>query len=266
MMVLCTAAGLLFGALINLLADQIPLWRRPRRLPFCPYCEKDRPAWAWISVVAYLRARPDCQNCAAPISMRHPLVELGTAMLFSILWLRFGPTAHLALYSLYATILVLIVAIDLEHHAIPDVVIYPAWVVAILGSLIHPVPPTLPSALLGGAIGFGLLFLAHLLGRGFIALMSRARCAPAGRQAFGLGDVRLGGFVGLIVGFPLIFPALLISILLGGLVSLAYLLFQAIIARRYTAFASIAYSPFLSAGALLTILYAPTIETLILLH
>jgi prepilin signal peptidase PulO-like enzyme (type II secretory pathway) len=121
-------------------------------------------------------------------------------------------------------------------------------------------PPSFPSALLGGTVGFGLLFLAYLIGRGFIYLMGRLRQVPPHRQAFGLGDVRLGAFVGLMVGFPLVLPALLISILLGGLFSIVYLLVRAAIARRYSPFASIAYSPFLAAGALITILCIPSIE------
>jgi leader peptidase (prepilin peptidase)/N-methyltransferase len=88
MIFLYALLGLLVGAIINLSADQLPRWRRLRRPPFCPYCDQPRPPWAWVSTLAYLRSKPGCQQCAAPISRRHPLVELGTAILFGFLWYR----------------------------------------------------------------------------------------------------------------------------------------------------------------------------------
>ncbi|MGD9145778.1 MAG: prepilin peptidase, partial [Anaerolineae bacterium] len=84
--VLYALVGLLVGAAINLCADQLPLWRKIRRTPFCPFCDAPRPAWAWISTLAFLRLKPACPHCGAPIPWRHPLVELGTAALFGFLW------------------------------------------------------------------------------------------------------------------------------------------------------------------------------------
>lgn len=254
MIVVYALLGLLVGAFLNLCADQLPRWRRLRRPPFCPYCQEPRRPWAWVSTVAYLRFRPGCEHCGAPISWRHPLTELGTAALYGFLWYRYGlqdEWVYLLLYTIYSTIFVLVIVIDLEHRLILNVVIYPAWALALLGSLIHPDPYFYRLALLGGLLGFGLLYLVYLAGELFVKVLSRIRGKPINAVAFGFGDVRLGGFIGLVLGFPEVLSALFIAVLLGGLAGLAYWFVQAVILRRYSLFTAIPYGPFLVIGAMI---------------
>jgi leader peptidase (prepilin peptidase) / N-methyltransferase len=258
MIVLYGLLGLLLGAGINLCADQLPRWRALRRTPFCPYCEEPRPPGSWIGTLAYLSFKPDCPNCGAAIPWRYPLVELGTAALFAFLWHQYQQeTTLLLLYSIYSLILVLVLVIDLEHRLILNVVMYPAWLLALLGSLLHPEPYFYRLALLGGAIGFGLLFLIYLLGELFVKVMSRVRGKPIHAVAFGFGDVRLGCFIGLILGFPQVFSAIFLAVLLGGLAGLVYWFVRAIILRSYSLFTAIPYGPFLVIGAATVLFFGP---------
>lgn len=245
--------GLLVGALVNLCADQLPRWRSLRRPPFCPYCSTARPPWAWISVVAYLIFRPRCSHCGAPISWRHPIVELGSAALFASLWFRYAGGEQSALlipYTVYSVLFLLMLVIDLEHKLILNVVIFPAWLLALVGSLLHPTPHFWRLALLGGVLGFGLLYLVYLLGEVFVKVMGRIRGKPVNAVAFGFGDVRLGGFIGLVLGFPAVLDALFLAILLGGLGGITYWFVSAVIKHRYSLFTAIPYGPFLITGAL----------------
>lgn len=258
MIFLYALLGLLVGAVVNLWADQLPRWRRVRRTPFCPYCDQPRPPWAWVSSLAYLGFKPACQHCGAPIPWRHPLVELGTAILFAFLWHRYGQgeeIAYLLPYTVYSAIFVLVFVIDLEHKLILNVVMYPAWVLALLGSLLHPTPYFWRLALLGGAVGFGILFLIYLLGELFVKLMARIRHKPINAVAFGFGDVRLGGFIGLILGFPDVLTAIFLAVLLGGLAGLLYWFVRAVILRRYSLFSAIPYGPYLVMGAMVVMFF-----------
>lgn len=260
MIVLYALLGLLVGVLINLAADQLPRWRRVRRRPFCSYCDQPRPWWAWSGTLAYLLFRPQCEHCGAPISWRHPLVEVGTAALFAFLWQRYAGGEQailLLLYTVYTAILILILVIDLEHKLILNVVIYPAWLLALLGSLIHPYPNFYRFALLGGVLGFGFLFLIYLLGKLFVRVMGRMRGKPINAVAFGFGDVRLGGFLGLVLGFPQVLTGILYGIFLGGIISLLYWFVQAVILRRYSLFTAIPYGPFLIVGASVVLFFGP---------
>lgn len=259
MIVLLFLLGVLVGAFLNLCADQLPRWRRLRRVPFCPYCEQPRPRRAWIATLAYLSFRPNCPHCGAPIPLRHPLTEIATGALYAFLWYwvgRDGPIELFLLYTVYTTIFVLVMVIDLEHRLILNVVMYPAWGLALLGSLIHPTPHFYRQALVGGALGFGLLFLIYLGGVLFVKLWSKRRGKDVNAVAFGFGDVRLGLFIGLALGFPDVLPALFWAILLGGLGGVVVLLVQAIVLRRYHLFTAIPYGPFLIIGAMAVMLFS----------
>ncbi|HSJ53533.1 MAG TPA: A24 family peptidase [Anaerolineae bacterium] len=260
MILLVAFLGLLIGGLINLLADQLPRWRRVRRLPFCPECETTRPAWQWLATVATLGLRTRCPHCGKRLPWRHVLVELGTAALMAFVWLQYGRAgewAYLALYSLYSAILVLVLVIDLEHKLILNVVMLPAWALALAGSLIHPVPYFYRLALLGGVVAYGLLYVVYQFGVLFVRGMSRARGKEINAVAFGFGDVRLGGFMGLALGFPQVLHALFIAILLGGVAGLLYWFVRALILRRYALFTAIPYGPYLVTGTFLVMFLGP---------
>ncbi len=89
--------------------------------------------------------------------------------------------------------------------------------------------------------------------------MSKARGKPINTVAFGYGDVRLGGFMGLVLGFPGVLLAIFLGVLLGGLGGFLYWFLRAIILRRYSLFTAIPYGPFLVAGAMAMLFFGPEI-------
>jgi leader peptidase (prepilin peptidase)/N-methyltransferase len=123
--------------------------------------------------------------------------------------------------------------IDLEHELILDKVVFPAIALAVVFSLFEP-DPSLGDALLGGAVGFGIMLLLYLVFRG----------------GFGEGDVKFAALMGLMTGFPLIFAALLLSIVGGGIV--ASVILASGIRRRGEA---IPFGPFLATGTMITLLW-----------
>ena len=70
----------------------------------------------------------------------------------------------------------------------------------------------------------------------------------------GMGDVKLACLIGLVAGFPLVFVALLIGILLGGVVAIVILLLK--IKGRKDA---IPYGTFLAIGPMVTFLWGNNI-------
>lgn len=237
MTVLFTSLGLLVGGLVNQLGSDLPIQRSLTR-PHCPYCGRERPHWQWLSLPAYLIGRAGCPSCGAPISLRHPLVEIGLAVAYGYLWIVLGPSIRLILYLLYGVIFALVLITDLERRLILDVVIYPAILVAAVASFLTP-GMTWWSALGGGAIGFVFFLGAALVGNAFF-----------GSGALGGGDVKLAAFVGLITGFPLVVEALVLTLFIGAGVSLILLVTGKRGLRDY-----IPYGPFLVAGAVLTLLW-----------
>jgi prepilin signal peptidase PulO-like enzyme (type II secretory pathway) len=237
MAIVFTVLGLLVGGLVNRLGSDIPA-RRGLTRPHCPYCGRDRPWLQWLALPAYLVRRAGCPSCGAPISLRHPLVEVGLAVAYGYLWIVLGPSVKLVFYCVYSTIFAVILITDIERRLIPNVVTFPAIAIALVAGLVMP-GARWWSVLIGGAIGFTFFLLAYFVGT-----------AIFGPLALGQGDITLALLVGIITGFPLVIEALVIAILVGAGIS-SILLITRVRGLRDP----IPYGPFLVVGAIVTLLW-----------
>src|ERR1700756_5724819 len=83
-------AGLVFGSFAGCCIYRLPraisLWNPARS--FCPRCGTTLKATDNFPVISWLVLRGRCGKCGAPISIRYPLVELFTAVLFVAFALR----------------------------------------------------------------------------------------------------------------------------------------------------------------------------------
>lgn len=243
--VVYTLLGLLTGGLINILADRLPR-REPLGPPSCPACDRPRPWYGWLATAHHLLARGRCPHCGARTSLRYPLTEIIAAALFAFLWRRYGPSPRLFFETLYTAILMLLFVIDLEHRLILHVTTLPAILLALAGSFfLSREGYNWRLALLGGATGFVLVWGMYLFGHLFVRLLERRRSVEITEVAFGFGDVTLTTFIGVVVGFPGVVFALVLGVVLGGIGGAIYWLIQALLRRRYTAFTTIPYGPFL---------------------
>ena len=229
--------GLLVGGLVNQLGSDLSA-RRSLTRPHCPYCGQDRPWWQWLSLPAYLGRHAGCPSCGAPISLRHPLVEIGLAVAYGYLWIVLGPSVKLAFYLVYSAVFAIILITDIERRLIPNAVTFPTIAVALLASMVVP-GTTWWSALIGGAIAFSFFLVAYLIGT-----------AVFGPLALGQGDITLALLVGIITGFPFVIEALVITILAGAAIS-SILLITRVRGLRDP----IPYGPFLIVGAIVTMMW-----------
>ena len=229
--VMYAIVGLVAGLFVNLGADLLPQGEPLRRALFCPHCGNRRPELRWPACLGFLLAR-HCRHCGAPRPWRALVVELTMAGLFAYAWSRFGPSPRLWLVSLHTVVFALIFVIDLEHRLVLNRVVLGGTVLALAGSLLWGRPP-LAQALLGGLSGFAIFLLIAL-------------AKPGG---MGMGDVKLAGLIGLVIGFPGVLVALFIGIMVGGVGALALLL-----SRRAQRGSYLPYAPFLVTGALVALL------------
>ena len=116
------------------------------------------------------------------------------AALALALWLRLGPSWELALWAVLAPALLAVVFLDIDHYWVPDVITYPAMLLALSASFLPGGLGPL-DALLGLVPAVSLWIFALAFER------------ITGREGMGLGDIKLLAVIGLALGA---FPALLV--------------------------------------------------------
>jgi leader peptidase (prepilin peptidase)/N-methyltransferase len=236
--VLYPLLGLVLGSFLNLCIDRLPRGESILTThSHCDACGHTLGPLDLVPVLSYLALRGRCRYCGARVSLRSPLVELGTAALFALVWLRFSTSLQGVLVALYGCLLIPILVIDLEHHRVLNKLSYPAIGLALAAAVIAPGRSPW-EMLAGGGLGFGLFLLLAVV-------------YPAG---MGMGDVKLAAFIGLAVGTPQVLLALFLAFLFGGALSGILVLVKAIGRRD-----PIAFAPFLAAGAMTTLFFGDQI-------
>ena len=246
--ILIAILGWAGGALVNYLADVIPA-RLRLAVPFCQGCGTPQPLFNYL---AWPRR---CPECSRHRTWRAWVVE--AVGVVAAIWLWDDPPQRLG-FLLGLILLVyfgVVTVIDLEHRLI-------FTSLSLLGVLLGigtgtwlqwqktgNLGQSLLLTLLGGAAGFGVMYLLFLLGNVFARWAARKRPGEVVEaEALGFGDVHLGLILGLFLGWPVILIGLTAGILLGGIAGFFYLIVK-LIAGRHQWFAAIPYGPYLIAGA-----------------
>lgn len=192
-----------------------------------------------------------CPACHARRTWRTWLVEVITIGATISLWLfpphRLGFVIGLVLLLFFG----LVAIIDLEYRLI----LHPVSIGgAILGAGIGIWTHGLSRTVIGGLAGFGCMLMFYYLGGLFARWVARRRGETLEEEALGFGDVSLSGVLGLVLGWPGILGGLVLGIMIGGLISLIYLLLM-LVTHRYRIFAAIPYGPSLIASAIILLYF-----------
>jgi prepilin signal peptidase PulO-like enzyme (type II secretory pathway) len=160
-----------------------------------------------------------------------------TAVVFGVFAYHFGLTPPLFIRSVFILVLVQVIFFDFEHRLILDRVIFPAMALALVVSLFGN--PWWAGIATG--LGAGLLFL----------LLALAGAAIFKAEALGFGDVKLAAFMGLLLGPLPTIQALFYGVFMAGVVSVGMIVW------RRSLKGTLAYGPYLAAGALIVLYLLP---------
>lgn len=153
----------------------------------------------------------------------------------AVVWRSELPAWATLVYLGLLALLVLLAATDLEHRLLPHAALDPLIIGAVAFVPFNPAVGW-SSAVLGAIAAVTFLGIVGLVIRGGIAL----------------GDLYLAAPLGLMLGFPGAFTALLVAALLSGLVSGLLVVSGRLGMKSYVPF-----GPFLVAGALVALLTGP---------
>ena len=113
--------GCCVGSYLNVVIYRLPLGlstHDPKR-SFCPLCKYPIPFYHNIPVLSWLLLRARCANCKSPISIRYPMVELLTGLLFAAAMIRFGYDWKVLAAFAFLALCVAGSYIDIDHQILP---------------------------------------------------------------------------------------------------------------------------------------------------
>jgi leader peptidase (prepilin peptidase)/N-methyltransferase len=227
--VLAAIGGLCLGSFLNVVA-----YRLPAGLSLvtpgsaCPGCGAAIRPYDNLPVVSWLLLGGHCRACDTSISPRYPLTEALTGALFAAVVIAKGATTGVWLDLIFVAGLVAITQIDLAHQIIPNRIVAPLALAAVVLTAVLA-PHQLPEHLIAGAAAGGFLLIAVL-------------AYPAG---MGMGDVKLAAVMGLVLGRA-VAPAMFIALIAGTVVGVAVMARKGVHDGRKT---RVPFGPFLALGS-----------------
>jgi leader peptidase (prepilin peptidase) / N-methyltransferase len=213
----------------------------------CPNCGAPIGALQNIPVISYLVLKGRCSGCRAPISVRYPIVELGTAILSAVVAWKFGFTAFTAAALLLTWTLIALTCIDIDHQVLPDNLTLSLMWAGLLVSLAAPaansatLPVNTQDSLIGAAAGYLSLWLVYHL---FKAL--------TGKEGMGYGDFKLLAALGAWLGWQMLPLVILLSAVTGAIIGILM-----IALRGRDRNIPIPFGPYLAAAGWIALLWGP---------
>lgn len=229
--------GLLIGSFLN-----VCIYRLPRGLSVvsppsaCGGCQQTLRWFENIPIVSWLVLRGRCARCQSPISVRYPIVELTTAVLFAVTAALTPVSVLLAARLLLVCGLIVLFAIDLEFQILPNVITLPGIAAGLLFALLGP--PGWKASLIGAALGGGLLYATA---EGYYRIRRE--------DGLGMGDVKMLAMIGAFLGWQQMLLTLVLASFAGALIGMGLIALQ-----RGTMKYALPFGTFLALGALAAML------------
>jgi leader peptidase (prepilin peptidase)/N-methyltransferase len=248
----------------------------------CPHCGHVLGALELVPLLSYAIQGGKCRKCGHRLSAQYPAVEFISGAIFagiplflnsfyaksSPLFATFSlPVWYYTLALVWITVFLVwltIIVIDLRHYVIPNglnAILLVCGIIVIFitiyyNDLLFPFRTSflkqyqLIFSPIGGIIANHLLGLAFgLVFFGALVLFSRGR-------GMGLGDVKLAAVAGLLLGWPDIVLATMLSFILGGVLSVVLVLF-----RKKTMRDKVPFAPLMILGFVLTVFFGAALIT-----
>lgn len=225
-----TILGLFIGSFLNVVGLRIPQGESIVTPPsHCPSCNSRLGILDLVPVMSYVLLRGRCRHCGGNISPLYALFELLTAALFINSYIILGFQLELVIAWVFFSILIAITMSDLHTKLIPNKIIFPGMVFfLIMRWFAHTLPYI--DYLIGFLVGGGLFYIVAILSRG----------------GMGGGDIKLLAMIGLVIGWKLTLVTILLSSVIGLVISGILMLFGKIKRKQ-----PIPFGPYIALAAVI---------------
>jgi leader peptidase (prepilin peptidase)/N-methyltransferase len=209
---------------------------------FCDTCKIPLKWYENVPIISYVVVLGKCKYCGTRHSLFYPLLEIFMGILFIYTFEYAQDIPHFIYLVSILSLLIGISIIDIKHFIIPDKLLIAASILSV-GYYAYAVKSDIFNYFLGAFIIFSILFLIRIGSRYIYK-----------KEAFGLGDVKLGALLGFILGWK----AALIAIFFGFIIAGFFIVILAIL-RRLKRKSYLPFGPFLIMGAVIHLFFGKII-------
>ena len=247
--------GTIWGSFLNVVIYRLPLDKSVIFPSSRCACGEKIPFYFNIPVLSWFILSGQAHCCEKTISLRYPLVETLTGILFLLLWLEHDWQIALVGMGFFA-LLITAAFIDLDHMIIPDILSIGGLAIGIFVSLLIPELHglssntirdhwySLGSALFGVIVGTSLVYWIATFGELILK-----------KPAMGEGDMKFLAAIGAFTGWQGAVFSLFGGAFIGTLLIVPYMIFQRIKDPEKPRLEALPFGPFLALGAILQFLY-----------
>lgn len=222
--------------------SEVLKFNQPSR-SICTSCFTQIKWYQNIPLFSWIMLRGRCASCANPISIRYPLVELITALFALLSVYIYGVNLTALTVFLIAASLLVISVIDYDYFIIPNEISYPGMGAGFLLGLFNQYTTTISFPITGSVeeslVGF-------LVGAGFLYLVSEVYLKLRKKEGLGLGDVKLLGMLGALLGPDAAIYTIFVGSLVGSICGVSMILLGKKKLQQH-----IPFGPYLALGAYL---------------
>ncbi len=238
MIFLAVILGLVVGSFLNVVINRLANKQTiASGRSMCVHCHHVLGPIDLVPIFSFIFLRGRCRYCGKPISWQYPLVELTTALIFLSLAVNLQSTIfnlEFLFTVIFASLLIVIGVYDFKHYLILDKVVYPGIALAVIYRLVMP-ELALVDGFYGAAAIAGFFALQYFVSRG---------------RWIGLGDVKLGVFLGLLFGLKLGLAVMFVAYVLGAIVGIFLL-----VSGRKQFGSKLPFGSFLAISGIIILLY-----------
>ena len=194
-----------------------------------------------IPVVSYLALKGSCSACKAAISIRYPLVEMATGLLFAWCVWHWGVSLTALAWCGFSATLVALTLIDWDTTLLPDDMTLPLLWAGLIASALRWTDVPLAQALWGAVAGYMSLWLVY-----------QAFKLLTGKEGMGYGDFKLFAALGAWFGWQALVPIILMASVIGAVIGIGMKFASNLREGGYVPF-----GPFLALGGLTAMIFGP---------
>jgi len=221
--------------------DEAPAFNLLTPRSRCQSCGHSIRWYENIPVVSYLALKGSCSACKTAISMRYPLVEMATGVLFAWCVWHWGVSLTALAWCGFSAALVALTFIDWDTTLLPDDMTLPLLWAGLIASALRWTDVPLAQALWGAVAGYMSLWLVY-----------QAFKLLTGEEGMGYGDFKLFAALGAWFGWQALVPIILMASVIGAIIGIGMKFASNLREGGYVPF-----GPFLALGGLTAMIFSP---------